>query len=346
MKAYPLFKLFIDNQAVDLNNLAQSKFNSSWQLSIIKFVTDFSNDDTSINVKTSGSTGKPKQIELLKSRMRNSAEMTGSFLKLKENDKALLCLSADYIAGKMMLVRAMVLGLEIHCYEPKTEMLQKRNQHFAFSAMVPMQAMANLKWLSKIDTLIIGGGTLSQSDTNTLIESKHSGLYQTFGMTETISHVALKLISEKYYTALKDISFSLSQNETLVIDAPNLLDEPISTNDLVHLESNTSFEWLGRVDNVINSGGYKIIPEKVEIEIGRILRKPFFVAGIQDAQFGEKMVLFIEGENSEFKSNQLKELELNKFEIPKEVYFIEEFTRTDTAKIQRKTTVTKFLESV
>lgn len=339
MEAHPLFKLHIDNQAIEFNKLEMPDLKPAWQLSIVNFVSDFLNDSPSIMVQTSGSTGKPKQISLLKSRMRNSAAMTGDFLKLKENDKALLCLSAEYIAGKMMLVRAMVLGLDMHCIEPKTEFLQNLNLQFAFSAMVPMQAMANRKYLSKIDKLIIGGGRLSQKDTETLVSANHKGLYQTFGMTETISHVALKYVSEPFYSGLKNITFSLSEKETLVIDAPHLLEKSIATNDLVELKSDTSFRWLGRIDNVINSGGYKIIPEKVENEIAKLLDVPFFVFGIQDERLGEKLVLCIEVEKSEFDLNLLGTVELNRFEIPKEVYTTKQFARTETGKIQRKKTI-------
>lgn len=339
MKAHPSFKLHIENQAIELDTLEDLNLKSPWQTSIVSFMSDFLSDNSSVSVQTSGSTGKPKQISLLKSRMKNSAEMTGDFLKLKENDKALLCLSADYIAGKMMLVRAIILGLDMYCIEPKTEFLQNLNLQFAFSAMVPMQAMANRKWLSKIDKLIIGGASLSQKDTEILISANHKGLYQTFGMTETISHVALKHLSDPFYSGLKDISFSLSEKETLVIDAPPLLEEPIATNDLVELKSDTSFKWLGRIDNVINSGGYKIIPEKVESEIGKTLNAPFFVFGIQDTRLGEKLVLCIESEESGFDLEFLKTAELNRFEIPKEVYTTKQFIRTETGKIQRKKTI-------
>ena len=164
-------------------------------------------------------------------------------------------------------------------------------------------------------------------------------------LTETISHVALKRISEKNYTALKGISFSLSEQGTLVIDAPNLLDEPITTNDLVELEFNTSFRWLGRIDNIINSGGHKIIPEKVEGEIGKKIKDAFFVFGLPDAKYGEKLVLFIEGVKNSISLSELKELELRTFEIPKEIHFLNTFIRTETGKIQRKSTVNQFKES-
>ncbi len=346
MKAHASFKLCIDNQVIDLKNLKGYNLGAKWQLSILNFVRDFLNDNASVKVQTSGSTGKPKEIELLKSRMRNSAEMTSSFLDLKEKDKALLCLSADYIAGKMMLVRALILGLEIHCVEPDTSFLKDINQHFAFSAMVPMQAMANIQWLSKIDMLIIGGGSLSQTDTDTLIRTNHNGLYQTFGMTETISHVALKRISNPFYSALKDISFFLSEKQTLVINAPLLLDNPITTNDLVELKNNTSFKWLGRADNIVNSGGYKIIPEKIEAEIGKVVNTSFFVYGIDDTRYGEKLILFIENEKHDLNSTQLKGLNLNKFEIPKEIHGLKEFARTETGKVHRKKTVEIFLANI
>lgn len=339
MTAHPSFKLHIDNQLIELDTLEDLDLKSPWQTSIINFVSDFLSDKPIVNVQTSGSSGKPKQISLLKLRMRNSAEITGDFLKLKENDTALLCLSPDYIAGKMMLVRAMILGLDIYCIEPKKEFLQNLNLRFAFSAMVPLQAIANKKWLSKIDKLIIGGGSLSQRNIETLIQTHHKGLYQTFGMTETISHVALKRLSEPFYSGLKNISFSLSSNKTLVIGAPHLLDEPITTNDLVELKSNTAFQWLGRIDNIINSGAHKIIPEKVESIIGKILDVPFFVFGIQDECLGEKLILCIENEKSPIDLELLRTLELNRFEIPKEIYTTKQFIRTETGKIQRKKTI-------
>jgi O-succinylbenzoic acid--CoA ligase len=346
MKAHSSFKLFIDNQGINLENLEVYQLDKPWQLSILGFMKDFMSDAKAVKVQTSGSTGKPKVIDLNKEKMANSAKMTGSFLNLKEKDRALLCLSADFIAGKMMLVRAFVLGLEMHCFEPKTEVLKIIKQHFSFSAMVPIQAMASVEHLKQIETLIIGGGSLSAKDISTLRDTKHDGLYQSFGMTETISHVALKRISDKHYSALKGISFSSSENGTLVIDAPLLLDVPIVTNDLVELKSSTSFEWLGRLDNIVNSGGYKIIPEKVEAEIEKVLTKPFFVFGIKDSRYGEKLVLFIESESEELCIEDLKSTGLNKFELPKEIYLIKQFIRTETDKIKRTQTVQAFFGSV
>ena len=345
MKVHSAFKLFIENQPISWEEMAAYSFNEPWKKSILDFLSNLLDSNTDIQAKTSGSTGSPKEILLLKESMTNSAFMTGAYLNLNAGDSALLCLSADFIAGKMMLTRAAILGLEIFCVEPKTQLSEVLVRTFTFCAMVPMQAMANIGNLSKIKKLIIGGGKLSLNDVEDLNQLKHDGIYQTFGMTETVSHIALKKLTNDFYTTLEGVEVSLSSERTLVIEAPRLLEKPLETNDLVELKSAKAFKWLGRLDNVINSGGYKIIPEKVENEIVKKVQLPLFVAGLADSQYGEKLVLFVEGEPFSLELSEFKSLDLHPFEIPKAVYFLKQFERTPTDKIQREKTVNQFLSS-
>ena len=332
MKTHSSFKIIIDGRQVDFQNF---KSKEDWHKAILNFLEEFTNDQTYVDVKTSGSTGTPKTIKLSKAKMHNSASMTGSFLNLKPTDKALLCLSANYIAGKMMLVRALVLGLELHCFSPTKLDLDTIKGDFDFCAMVPLQALKNLNHLNKIKKLIIGGGDIPSTAKRDLISLNHPGIYQTFGMTETISHIALKKINEVEYHCLPQIKVSLSAEETLKIDAPLLLDKPIVTNDLVKITSESSFEWLGRADNIINSGGVKIIPERVENILNKIISTPFFVAGVLDEILGEKLVLVTEKQSVIIEKEKWLETGLTPYEIPKDTIVFENFIRTETGKLNR-----------
>ncbi len=339
MKTSPHFKIIIDGLSLDLGELSGFQPKEDWQKAIIQFIIAFNNHQTYVEVKTSGSTGAPKTIKIGKEKMCNSAKLTGSFLGLQPNNKALLCLNANYIAGKMMLVRAMVLGLELHCVSPTKLDVETLNQHFDFCAMVPLQAMKNLKSLNKIKKLIIGGGDIPASAKRNLTDLNHPGIYQTFGMTETISHIALKKINENEYRCLPNISVSLSQEETLQVKAPQLLESPIVTNDLVKITSQTSFKWLGRADHIINSGGVKIIPERVEEVLSEHIAVPFFVAGLPDTILGEKLILLVENQNLDLNRIAQSARGLHPYEIPKVIFTIEKFVRTATGKINRKKTL-------
>jgi len=339
MKISPHFKIIIEGQLIDLVNLSDFQPKEDWQKAIFQFLVAFNNHHTYVEVKTSGSTGAPKTIKIGKEKMRNSAKLTGSFLNLQPHNKALLCLSANYIAGKMMLVRTLVLGLELHCVSPTKLNLETTNQHFDFCAMVPLQAMKNLNHLNKIKKLIIGGGDIPASAKRNFIDLNHLGIYQTFGMTETISHIALKKINEIENRCLPQIKVSLSADETLKIDAPLLLEKPIVTNDLVTIISNTSFEWLGRKDNIINTGGVKIIPERVENILSKHIVTPFFIAGVPDKILGEKLVLITEKQSVKIEKEKWLTIGLHAYEIPKENIVFENFVKTETGKNNRRKTL-------
>ncbi len=316
-----------------------------FEQSIGDFLIDWLNDKEYVEVKTSGTTGAPKLIELQKKHMVNSAIATGAFFNLSEGDTALHCLPSDYIAGKMMLVRALVLGLKIVTIVPDSNPLSMITDHYDFCAMVPLQVQNSYDKLTKIKTLIIGGAPISRE----LIESINKtsvNAYETYGMTETSTHIAAKDLTNiknnkeanTYFNALPNVTFSLDERECLCIDAPLISDVLIKTNDIACLVSENSFQWLGRYDTVINSGGIKLIPEQIEKKLSSIIKNRFFITTIKDKKLGNKLVLAIEGEEKnkeEIIKAIKKDTTFSKYEIPKEIYFISHFKETDNGKLIR-----------
>ncbi len=313
--------------------------NNDFEAEIGRFLIVWLNNEANVKVKTSGSTGKPKELYLTKAAMKASALATGLFFNLKASQAALLCLPVSYIAGKMMLVRALVLGLEIDTIIPKIN-LDISKKKYDFVAMIPSQVEKNLDVLNQFSTLIIGGGTVSYSLKKAL-QTTTASVFETYGMTETITHIAIKPINKidykAYFKILPNISISTDNRNCLVINAPQLHKETIVTNDVVNLYSATQFEWLGRADNVINSGGVKLFPEKIEAKLEPFINNRFFISSIKDNTFGELAVLILEAD-----SNQLEQTIFNvlhKTEIPKLVYAIPNFVETTSGKIQRKKTM-------
>lgn len=307
-----------------------------FEKTIATFLIEWLNNEEFVFVQTSGSTGKPKQIVLQKAAMLNSAKATGIFFNLEPKNTALLCLSADYIAGKMMLVRAITLGLHIDCVAPISNPLQDKK--YDFVAMVPMQVSNSLGKLHLIDKLLIGGTKVSYQLAESILQINCKA-YESYGMTETISHIAIKQIGEKQFTILPNVSINVDKRNCLVIEALELSPEKIITNDIVEILNETQFILKGRFDNVINSGGVKIFPEQVEEKLAKYLEVPFFISSLPDEKFGEKVILILEGKPFKIKSEIFTEL--LKYEIPKEVFFMDKFVETETNKINRKKTVEK-----
>ncbi len=312
---------------------------------IHKFLVDWFNESNFITVKTSGSTGKPKSIELKKEFMINSATATGKFFNLQAKTTTLLCLSVNFIAGKMMLVRAMLLGWHLDVIEPSSNPLDSIDKFYDFSAMVPMQLFNSLNKINHTKILIVGGGVVSKKLQNR-IKNLETKFFATYGMTETITHIAVKPLNKEaslnfeneVYQTLPDVIISKDNRDCLVIDAPKISDIQLITNDLVEIHSNNQFKWLGRYDNIINSGGIKLIPEQIEKKLSAVIDCRFFVTGLPDEILGEKLVLIIEGESFELDKKALNNI-LSKYEIPKEIYFVDNFVVTGTKKINRiKTT--------
>lgn len=311
-----------------------------------QFLLNWIGNSNTITVQTSGSTGKPKEITLLKEHMVNSAIATGSFFGCKENTKALLCLSANYIAGKMMLVRAMVLGWDIYLVEPASSPLENLDKVFDFVAMVPLQVENSLAQLYKVKQLIIGGAPVSM-ELYSKLQDISTQCFATYGMTETITHIAVKKlnncigIKETLFKALPNVSISQDKRDCLVITAPKVSKEKIVTNDIVKLYSETSFEWLGRFDNVVNSGGVKLFPEQIEEKLSQLIKLPFFISSLPDKKLGQKLILLIESSvELDLSKSDFQKVGLSTYQIPKEIYTIKEFLKTETGKVQRKQTIT------
>ncbi len=308
------------------------------------FLLDWTSQSTTVTVLTSGSTGKPKKIPLKKNHMVNSASATGNHFGLKAGDTALLCLPSSGIAGKMMLVRAMVLGLELEYVSPSSTPLENCRAEYDFAAMVPLQVESSLEQLSQIKTLIIGGAPISKALKEKLT-TVSTNCYETYGMTETITHIACKKIgteSANYFETLPDVSVSTDDRNCLVINAPTISDTIVITNDIVKLIDETKFHWLGRFDSVINSGGIKIIPEQLEEKLLQLIKSRFFIAGIPDSKLGQKVVLIVE-DISVFKPGLLQKIKrldcISKYEVPKEIHFLKSFVETESGKIHRKKTL-------
>jgi O-succinylbenzoic acid--CoA ligase len=307
-----------------------------FEKNIGKFLLEWLNTEVFVFVTTSGSTGKPKKIVLQKTAMIASAKATGTFFNLKPKNTALLCLSADYIAGKMMLIRAITLGLHLNYVEPKANPLE--NKKYDFIAMVPMQVANSLEKLHLVGTLLIGGTKVSYQLAESILKTNCQA-FESYGMTETISHIAIKPIGAKEFTVLPNVSITVDDRNCLVIEALELSMEKIITNDIIEILNNTQFILKGRIDNVINSGGVKIFPEEIEEKLAKFIFVRFFIASLPDEKLGEKVILVVEGKA--FEMENIIFSELLKYQIPKEIVFIDKFVETETNKINRKKTLDK-----
>ena len=302
---------------------------------------------------TSGSTGVPKLQKITRQQLMASATATGAFFGVNSEFKLLCCLNPAYIAGKMMLVRALVWDCEITLVEPNAAPLESQEEPVDLVAMVPLQVEASLsspsslEKLRSIQTVLIGGAPLSDS-LQMALSKEGIAAWQTFGMTETVSHIALAPIGtgELLYQTLPGVEIGVSENQCLWIQSPMSGAEKIETNDSIELRSKNTFVWQGRADFVVNSGGVKLFPEQLEKKINAWMtaRYPgvsYFFFGEADDRLGQRLVLYVEGEASQFNlealEEELKKL-LGKFEVPKKINLLPRFTYTDTGKVNRPVT--------
>lgn len=339
----------IDREQLTILAVAYVKDEEPYRQSIGKFLLDWLDNRDYIEAVTSGSTGIPKTIHLKKQYMVNSALATGEYLRLSPKNTALLCLPADFIAGKMMLVRAIVLGLHLDLIQPSSMPLALTNKDYDFAAMIPLQASKSLYDLNRIKKLILGGAAIYE-DLEAKLQNVSTQVYSSYGMTETISHIAMRKVNHDFanaevYKALPEVTFSQDERNCLVINAPKIADRLVVTNDIVKLESKTEFIWLGRFDNVINSGGFKVFPESVERKIKKYIKDEYFITGEADDELGQKAVLYVEGDEGNYPTlfNDLHlDKEILKYEVPRAIYFVPKFELTDNQKIRREETVKKY----
>lgn len=326
----------------DLCRIAYSfiKEGEAFERPVGMFILDWFDEKEYIEMTTSGTTGAPKKIKIGKQAMVNSALSTGNFFGLEPGNRVLHCLPAQYVAGKMMLVRGFILGLDIDFVEPTLTPLERNDQNYDFGAMVPLQVQHSLDKLPQIKKLIIGGAKVNASLSKELLEIPME-IYETYGMTETITHIAAKKIGEESFKTLPNVTVAEDERHCLVITAPNIMNEPIVTNDVVKVINDQEFDWLGRIDNVINSGGVKLFPEQIEEKLSHnIVNRRFFVASRESLELGEKLILAVEGDPYVIDDQAFGNL--GKYEKPKVVIFIPKFLETPTGKVLRK----ESLESV
>ena len=323
-------------------------------LQIAAFMNEWLNPDPYVNLKTSGSTGAPKTILIEKNKMLSSAARTAEYFDFKEGQKALLCLPINYIAGKMMVVRALFSGLDLICINPSQNPLEDLQNDIIidFAAMIPLQLQQaiNLPSLPQIKKILLGGGPVSP-ELEKRAEQINTQIFHGYGMTETLSHIAIRRVNgitaSQSYKALNGIELGMDDRNCLTITAVDLSNEILITNDLVFFTGVNEFIWKGRYDNVIISGGVKLIPEEIEGKLQSLISNRFYLTGIKDEQWGEKLILIIEGvpfdESAIILLRSKMGALLNKYEVPKEIYFINNFIEASNAKINRLRTTAEAL---
>ncbi len=315
----------------------------------LTFLQNWLDEKQDIALQTSGSTGKPKTLVFPKQALIKSAERTCLFFQLPQGTRALLALSPSFVAGKMMWVRALHCGWSLDVIKPASHLEIRKT--YDFSALVPMQVKSSPGILSRIKKLIIGGAPVD----NVLqkkIEKSPNEVFLTYGMTETLTHVAVQALTEKaskrigendknWFHTLPGIEVSLNENGCLVIHSPFLHYSPVVTNDLAEIKDNTTFKWLGRKDFVINSGGVKLIPEQIEKKLEPYISSRYIISSIPDEILGEKVVLVVEKETPAHPEDIYEKAGLSRFEKPKQVITLTRFPRTHSGKIKRKEIITK-----
>lgn len=342
---------------------------------LIDFLRDWFSDASVFQVRTSGSTGIPKQISISKKYAINSARATCSYLGLKRGDNALLCLSTQYIAGKMMIVRAIAAGLNLWTVpidgHPMASFLNSPHPHFHFAAMVPLQVINSLRTekekdlLSQIDKIIIGGAPIDPQLEADLQFFPNTFL-STYGMTETLSHIAMRPLNgsqaSPYYTPLPGVHVRADADAALIIDFPEIGITQLKTHDRVHiipsaLDRAANFKILGRIDNIINSGGLKIQPEEIESKLAFLHPNHYAVTSLPHPVLGEAIVLLISTQsiqnqldsantkilkrqnwqNASERSDFLKllSIHLSKYHLPKAIGWVDVLPFTPNGKIDR-----------
>lgn len=311
---------------------------------VVNFLVEWYDDAEYMQAYTSGSTGVPKAIKLLKRDMLASAQLTNQFLGIDAQATLLLCMSPSYIAGKMMIVRAILAGAHLVVVPPSSTPLQTIDIAITMTAMVPMQVAETLRQvqgkeqLSRVSKLLVGGAPVDSALEQQLL-ALPTTTYVTYGMTETVSHVALRRVGEPYYTAIGDVSFTTDHRDCLVIDASQLSAKRFVTNDVVELIDHRHFCWKGRYDNIIMSGGLKFSAEQLEAKIAPLLASRYYFTAAPDERLGQHVVLVIEGQPyDEVALEQLRvamTAYLTRYEMPREIRFLERFAETASGKVKR-----------
>ena len=326
--------------------MTQQSKSEEWQKDIFNFLSDWFSDKESFEIKSSGTTGQPKTELFDRDAFITSAQITLNTFDLKKDDTLLMCLPIQFVAGKMMLIRAIIGRLKLIAIHPSSNPLKDLIYPVSFVALTPHQLQTILKInpdkLDLVEKIIVGGSPVNNETIYQLVDFK-SLFYETFGMSETLTHIAVKSLNGKnrseYFKVLNGFKIRINENDCLIIEADHIKNSPLVTSDVVEILSTENFKWLGRSDDVINSGGVKLFPVMIENKIGDKIDRKIIIGKRSDKDLGEIVILFIEGEP--FNKDKISELHadftrwLTKYEIPKEIIFKPEFMRNKNGKVIR-----------
>jgi len=354
--ATPFTTLTVDGRALHgeeavrwAEDLVVKHTEAAWTVEIRDTLRELCAGDGSIGAHTSGTTGPPKELRLLASDLRASARLTGHTFHLRQGDRALLCLPCSFIAGKLMLVRGFVIGLDLHVIDPAGGVLNNLavNDRFRFTAMVPNQLHRALqderaRVERQFDIILLGGGPVSTALEED-VQDLAVDVYHSYGSTETVTHVAMRRLNgprkQAYFHALGDVTFELDERGCLMIHTPHLRTKDHLTNDVVELLDERKFRWLGRHDNVILSGGRKIYPEQLELRTAGLLPFPHYFMARPDDALGECVGLMLETElTAEEVVPEVIDLlrtVLEPHEMPRRVTAMDRIERTASGKMIR-----------
>lgn len=311
---------------------------------LCEFLKVWFDDSPYMTVCTSGSTGVPKNLIVRKEQMMQSARMTCEFLNLRKGDSALLCMNLRYIGAMMVVVRSLVAGLNLILRVPSGHPLADVYEPLRFAAMVPLQVYNTFQVpeekerLHRTEILIIGGGAVDTA-LETGIQELPGTVYSTYGMTETLSHIALRRLNgasaSSHYQPFPSVQLSLSPDDTLVIKAPFVCDEVLVTNDVAQIYPDGTFTILGRKDNIINSGGIKVQAEWVEKQLRNLIPVPFVITSISDVRLGEAVVLLMEQTDQADRIKESVALLLPPYQHPQYIRVVNKIPLTENGKIDR-----------
>jgi o-succinylbenzoate---CoA ligase len=308
---------------------------------LYNFIIQWFSPIETITIYTSGSTGKPKEIQLLKTDMIKSAIRSNTFFELKPFNNVLLCLPVKYIAGLLMVIRAFEGKMNLLTISPQNIVLNSLDGPINFAALVPIQVdklISKPLKISKIEKIIIGGAPVSKSLSKLIVKNYKGKAYETYGMTETITHIAIKEINSNFenntFNAVPNVHFSIDERNCLIINDSLIQPKPLITNDHVELISETSFKLLGRYDNIINTGGIKVQPELIEEKLSNYINGKFCISSIPDDTLGQLVVLVVEKTiNNASIDNAFASL--SNYQRPKKIIEIEKIPLLSNGKIDR-----------
>jgi len=305
-------------------------------------IDEWTSENVALTFTTSGSTGTPKQITLSKQQIASSAKRSNSYFNLNEKSKVLLCIHPQHVGGKMVLIRALIGDYEVHVVPVQRNFWEYMPEMaFDFVSLVPLQIQAalnqNIPLFQAFKTILIGGSALQQTIEQAVVQSSNidCAIYMGYGMTETISHIALRKLGQEDYTLLSDVILEAHPTRTHILDKATGVD--ITCTDVLEMTSKNTFKWVGRQDFVINSGGVKIHPERIEQILTDHIHGNYVIVGLPDELFGEKVVLVTERALSDSARTHIEEIirtTFGSYAVPKN-YLVHSIP-TNGVKIMRK----------